>query len=40
MGIDWTNREELAEAVPPAYTEYVGRQLMASLVQQEQKAAA
>lgn len=28
MGIDWTNREELAEAIPPAYTEWVGRQLM------------
>jgi DNA (cytosine-5)-methyltransferase 1 len=29
MGIDWTNREELAEAIPPAYTEYVGAQLLA-----------
>lgn len=28
MGIDWTNREELAEAIPPAYTEYIGKQLM------------
>lgn len=27
MGIDWTNRRELAEAVPPAFTEYVGSQL-------------
>jgi DNA (cytosine-5)-methyltransferase 1 len=24
MGIDWTNREELAESIPPAFTEYVG----------------
>ena len=28
MGIDWMNREELAEAIPPAYTEFVGRRLM------------
>ncbi len=28
MGIDWMNRDELAEAIPPAYTEYIGAQLM------------
>lgn len=29
MGIDWmTNREELSEAIPPAYTEFIGNQLM------------
>lgn len=29
MGIDWTdNRKSIAEAIPPAYTEYVGRQLI------------
>lgn len=27
MGIDWMSRDELAEAVPPPYTEYIGRQL-------------
>lgn len=28
MGIDWTdNRKSLAESIPPAYTEYIGRQL-------------
>lgn len=31
MGIDWCNREELAEAIPPAYTEHIGRQLIAAL---------
>lgn len=29
MGIHWTDkRKELAEAIPPAYTEFIGRQLM------------
>lgn len=28
MGIDWTTREELAEAIPPHYTEFIGRQLL------------
>jgi DNA (cytosine-5)-methyltransferase 1 len=27
MGISWMNRDELAEAIPPAYTEHIGRQL-------------
>jgi DNA (cytosine-5)-methyltransferase 1 len=31
MDIDWMSRDELAQAIPPAYTEFVGRQLMASL---------
>lgn len=31
MGIDWMNREEISEAIPPAYTAYIGRQMMAAL---------
>lgn len=31
MGIDWMTRDELREAIPPAYTEFVGHQLMAQL---------
>jgi hypothetical protein len=28
MGIDWMKRDELAQAIPPAYTELIGHQLM------------
>lgn len=31
MGIDWTTREELAEAIPPAYTDFIGAQLLAHI---------
>jgi hypothetical protein len=32
MGIHWTDvRKEIAEAIPPAYTEYIGRALVAHL---------
>jgi DNA (cytosine-5)-methyltransferase 1 len=31
MGIDWMNRNELSQAIPPAYTEYLGGLLIAEL---------
>lgn len=31
MGIDWMTWPEIREAIPPAYTEWIGRQLMESL---------
>jgi len=35
MGIGWTDdRHEIAEAIPPAYTEFIGAQLVAGLVRQ------
>lgn len=30
MGIDWMNQDGLRQAIPPVYTEYVGRILMAA----------
>jgi len=31
MGIDWMTKHELNEAIPPAYTEHLGRQLAAHI---------
>ena len=28
MGIDWMKRDELTQAIPPVFTEYIGRQLL------------
>jgi DNA (cytosine-5)-methyltransferase 1 len=28
MGIDWMNRDELAEAIPPAYSQWIGEQFL------------
>ncbi len=35
MGIDWMERREISEAIPPAYTEYIGRHLLDVLATQE-----
>jgi DNA (cytosine-5)-methyltransferase 1 len=33
MGIDWTaNRKSIAEAIPPAYTQFIGAQLIQALI--------
>ncbi|NKR48777.1 SAM-dependent methyltransferase [Rhodococcus hoagii] len=34
MGIDWMTRDGLRESIPPAYTEYIGAQLLASLAEE------
>jgi DNA (cytosine-5)-methyltransferase 1 len=31
MRIDWMNRDELHESIPPAYTEYIGKQLITAI---------
>ena len=31
MGIDWMKRDELTQAIPPAYTEYIGKGLLKEL---------
>jgi len=31
MGIDWMNRREIVQAIPPAYSEFIGSQLLAHL---------
>ncbi len=34
MGIDWMTTGEIAEAIPPAYTEFIGHQLLAHITQE------
>jgi hypothetical protein len=31
MGIDWMQRSELTQAIPPAYSEYLGKQVLQCL---------
>lgn len=38
MGIDWMTKGEINEAIPPAYTEWIGRQLMRRLTENEGEA--
>ena len=39
MGIDWMTNREMSQAVPPAYTEFVGRELLAVLACNRRQAA-
>jgi DNA (cytosine-5)-methyltransferase 1 len=38
MGIDWMDRHGFVEAVPPSYTEHIGRQLIEHLTREEARA--
>lgn len=40
LGIDWMTGKELAEAIPPAYTEFLGRQLLRFVELREHQAVA
>jgi DNA (cytosine-5)-methyltransferase 1 len=31
MGIDWMTKDEINESIPPAYTLFIGRQLLRHL---------
>lgn len=34
MGIEWTNRKELSQAIPPAYSEFLGKIMINHIAQQ------
>jgi len=38
MGIDWMTTAELSQAIPPAYSEFIGRAAMSSIIQRRQAA--
>lgn len=40
MGIDWATRAEIAQAIPPAYTEFIGGFLLAEIRRREREGVA
>lgn len=40
MGIDWMTKNELNESIPPAYTDFLGRQLLQAIANQREAKAA
>lgn len=38
MGIDWMARNEITQAIPPAYAEFIGHQILACLLSMEKSA--
>ncbi|MDD5475476.1 MAG: hypothetical protein PHU03_03055 [Syntrophales bacterium] len=38
MGIDWMVGNELAEAIPPAFTEHIGKYLMQAVLEEKQRS--
>lgn len=40
MGIDWMGRDALGQAIPPAYTKYIGEAFLASMQQSQDEEAA
>lgn len=40
MGIDWATRAEIAQAIPPAYTEHIGGYLLAEVRRREREGVA
>lgn len=38
MGIDWMSRDELREAIPPAFTKWIGDQLLRQVAQRREAA--
>lgn len=37
MGIDWMTRKELTQAIPPAYTEFIGKHLLHRIIEADQR---
>ena len=35
LGIDWMNKHELSQSIPPTFTEFIGRQLLAHVSESE-----